>query len=120
MYEPADRCRMKIKIVIAACLVFLSGCATAEMVNPPGGSGAAYAPSNDSSRPGMIKYLNQGADFVIKGRRDDAYKKMSEACSGKYSIVSEGPNSEGGTVMPVGNSMMFMQSQYWYITFKCD
>lgn len=109
------------QIILSLTSICLFSCATAEIVNPIGGiSGSAYAPSNESQRPGMIKYLNQGADFVIKARREDAYKKMYESCSGRYKIVSESPQAEGGTVTPIGNSYIFAQSSYWYITFQCE
>ena len=111
---------MKIPVlfIVLACL---SSCTSAEIVNPIGsGSGSAYAPSNEVQRPGMIKYLNQGADFVIKARREDAYKKMYDSCGGRYKIVSEGPQAEGGAMLPVGNAYMFAQSNYWYISFQCE
>lgn len=101
-------------------VVYLTACATADLVHPVGGSASSYAPSNESQRPGMVKYLNQGADFVIKARREDAYKKMYESCGGRYKIVSEGPRAEGGAMVPVGNTYMFSQSNYWYISFQCE
>jgi len=69
--------------------------------------------------PGTVKYLNQGADFIIKKRRESAYKQMYETCGGKYKIESEGPRSEGGMAIPAGNAVMYGDSQYWYITYKC-
>ena len=111
---------MQIQWSILFATSTLIGCASAKIVNQPGNSAAPYAPVNESHRPGVIKYLNEGADFVIKKRRQDAYKKMSYACGGKYSIVSEGPKAKGGSVVPVGNSMMYLQSEYWYITFACE
>jgi len=58
-----------------------------------------------------VKYLNQGADSVIRARRNDAYKKMWRACRGSYEIVSEGPRNEADPLVVVGT--------YWYIYFKC-
>jgi hypothetical protein len=89
------------------------------MVSGPGDESSEYAPINESTRTGTIKYLNQGASFVVKARRKDAYQQMYMSCKGKYSIVSEGPKSEGGTAVPVGGMMAYEDSQYWYITFKC-
>lgn len=98
--------------------LYISSCATADLVHPVGGS--AYAPTNDSQRPGLVKYLNQGAEFVIKARREDAYKKMFESCDGKYKIVNEGQQADGGSMTPVGNSYMYSQFNYWYISFICE
>lgn len=109
---------MKALIVIA--MLMLSGCATASMVNFPGASGVANAPSNEGRRPGSIRYLNQGASFIINSRREDAYKQMSDACGGRYQIVSEGPQSGGTSIMPMGTGFYAATSEYWYITFQCD
>jgi hypothetical protein len=99
----------------------LSGCA-ATMVNAPGGAtNSRYAPTNEASRGGVIKYLNQGADFVIQNRREDAYKQMFNACNGKYKIDAEGPQSEGGMVLAMSpGSAMIGDNQYWYIQFSCQ
>lgn len=107
-----------MKYLVLGLLV--SGCA-ANMVSGPGGSdGLDYAPVNEGQRPGLVKYLNQGADFVIRGRRADAYKQMHDSCNGPYKIDSEGPQSEG-QVGVVASSGLFAStgSQYWYIHFSC-
>lgn len=95
------------------------GCA-AQMIRSPGGIETPFAPSNEKSLPGTIRYLNQGAGFVVKQRREDAYKKMFAACNGRYTISSEGPRSEGGIATAVGNSLVFRSSEYWYISFQCE
>lgn len=111
---------MKIKLIILSIVsLVITSCTTAEIVHPVGGSASAYAPSNETQRPGMVKYLNQGVDFVIKSRREDAYKKMYESCGGSYKIVNEGPQAEGGAMVPVGNTYFYSQSNYWYISFQC-
>lgn len=104
-------------IVLSA---FLSGCA-ASMVSGPGGSDdLEYAPVNEGQRPGLVKYLNQGADFVIKGRRADAYKQMHDSCNGPYKIDSEGPQSEGQVGVAAASGMFAsVGNQYWYIRFSC-
>lgn len=90
------------------------------MVNPPGSSGSAYAPTNESKRPGVIRYLNEGASFVINSRREDAYKQMSKACGGSYQILGEGPQSGGTMISPLGSGYYAATSEYWYITFQCN
>lgn len=99
----------------------LLGC-SATMVNSPGmaRSLSPYAPVNEASRGGVVKYLNQGASSVVRQRRDDAYRQMYTACGGSYRINAEGPNAEGGVVIPIqGGGAMWTQSQYWYIQFSC-
>jgi len=108
---------VKLTINVTTLLV-LTGCMSAQMVSAPN-SESAYAPVNESSRPGIVKYLNDGAGYVRKQRRDDAYKQMHEACSGPYRIDAEGSNVEGGIVMSSGSGTFWAQSNYWYIQFSC-
>lgn len=97
----------------------ITSCA-ATMVSPVGNSRSQYAPVNEDNRGGVVKYLNQGADFVIAGRRENAYRQMYEACNGKYQIDAEGPKSEGGAVMAVSSTAsVWGETQYWYIQFSC-
>lgn len=106
-------------IFIVIVTIALSAC-SADMVSSPGAaSSSPYAPINEASRFGVIKYLNQGADAVIRQRREDAYRQMYSACSGKYRIDAEGPNAEGGAVVQSRSGAFWAQSQYWYIQFSC-
>lgn len=103
-------------------VISLSACTTATMVSSPGGGGHAslYAPINEASRGGVIKYLNNGADFVIRSRREDAYLQMYNSCTGSYRIDNEGPQAEGGTVIALSSSVATWGSyQYWYIQYSC-
>jgi len=74
---------------------------------------------NEATRPGVVKYLNQGADAAVQARRDDAYRQMYDSCWGFYEIVAEGPRSEGGTAAAIGGTVFFDDNNYWYIHFKC-
>lgn len=98
--------------------LWVAGCTSAQMVSSPN-SGSAYAPVNESSRSGIVKYLNDGADFVRKQRREDAYKQMHDVCGGRYKIDAEGTSAEGGAIVNSGPSSFWMQSNYWYIQFSC-
>ncbi|MGY3172448.1 hypothetical protein ACVWYU_001825 [Pseudomonas sp. TE12234] len=109
--------RIKMLITLLGFLG-LAGCTSAQMVSSPN-SGSAFAPENESSRSGLVKYLNDGADFVRKQRREDAYKQMHDACGGRYKIDAEGPNAEGGTVINSGAGSFWAQHNYWYIQFSC-
>lgn len=101
--------------------IFICIACTAQMVSPPGGlNNSPFAPINEASRPGVIKYLNAGAQSVRESRREDAYRQMHQACNGKYQIDAEGPHEEGGVVISVSpTSNVFANSQYWYIQFSC-
>lgn len=110
----------KVYALLNMALV-LSGCATADMISAPlQDKSSPFAPVNEQSRVGTIKYLNQGADFIIEHRRKDAYKQMYAACRGKYEIVSEGPRAGMTTVTSVsGGNLWTSGSEYWHINFRC-
>src|SRR5687767_7063461 len=88
---------MRLGILVLISVVAI-GC-TAQMVSPAGATGSVYAPTNDSQRPGLIKYLTDGASAVVKKRRENAYKQMFNSCGGPYRIISEGQRVEGGVVI---------------------
>lgn len=100
-------------------LIALSGCSAGMVVKPGTNSNSPFAPVNEGERPGIVRYLNEGAQFVKEARRNDAYRQMYDACSGKYKILREGPRSEGGVIIPSGNSAIYADSQYIYIEFEC-
>ena len=113
---------MKTLVQTATLLLLLAlvvSCSATMLVAPGRQSGSQYAPVNEAVRPGMIKYLNQGADEVIRRRREDAYRQMYDACRGSYKIVSEGSRTEGGVAMSIGGIMVYDDLQYWYISFRC-
>jgi outer membrane biogenesis lipoprotein LolB len=103
---------------IIVLLLFLTSCAHTAGRQPVSDA-VTYAPRNEQSRPRTVSYLNQGAGFIIKSRRTSSYKKMYQDCGGPYDIISEGPRSEGGVAMPVGNSSLYSSTEYWYITYQC-
>ena len=50
-----------------------------------------FGPENQSEMTGVVKYYAHGADFVMKDRRYDAYKRMYYTCMPyTYEIISEG------------------------------
>lgn len=109
---------MKVLAIIAVASI-LAAC-TATMVNAPGDASSEFAPVNEQARGGVIKYLNQGADSVIKSRRQDAYEQMHGACHGKYRIDAEGPRVEGGLVQAVSPQAAISSNiEYWHIQFSC-
>lgn len=109
--------RLKM-LIIPDGLLGLYGCMSAQMVSSPN-SGSSYAPVDEGSRAGIVKYLNDGADFVRSQRREDAYKQMPKACGGSYRIDAEGSSAQGGVVVSSGTGSYWAQSSYWYIQFSC-
>lgn len=132
---------MKVRVLLVLCA--LAGC-TAQMVSPARSSGSSYAPTNEASRHGLVKYLSDGAGFVVKKRRDNAYKQMSENCGGPYRIVAEGQRVEGGVVVSTttasgeatvtdrgkttdikadaqtSTETISAAFHYWYIQYECQ
>jgi hypothetical protein len=90
------------RLIVATVLTTVA--CSAQMVRPAGESSSKYAPVNERSQPGLVKYLNDGASFVVKRRRENAYKQMYESCQGPYRIVAEGQHAEGGVVITSGSA----------------
>jgi hypothetical protein len=112
----------RIRSSAALCAVsLLSSACFAKMVSTPGSTAhpSRYAPVNEASRGGVIKYLNGDVSIFRRKRRENAYKQMSNACGGAYRIDAEGPRSEGGFVISSGDAADFSESEYWYIQFSC-
>lgn len=102
-----------------AVLAAVAGC-SASMVQRPGSLVSdPNAPVNEATRPGVIRYLNEGIGAVREKRRADAYAQMRKACAGPYRIDAEGPRMEGAVVVHDGDTSAILESQYWYIQFSC-
>jgi hypothetical protein len=107
---------MKILINLFIYLL-LSSCATSSHVTRP--TIPQYAPK-DYKAKGVVKYLNNGADFVIEKRREDAFKQMYDACGGNYKITSESDREESKTISQgLGNTWNVGGYNYWYISYEC-
>jgi hypothetical protein len=108
------------KGVSVICVLVLVGCG-AHMVSSPGAtSRSPYAPVNEKSRGGIIKYSNRGLPSLRQARREDAYRQMYTACGGYYNIDAEGPRSEGGQVYGDGQGgITYSSYEYLYIQFSC-
>ncbi len=82
------------------------------------------APVNEATRPGVVRYLNEGASSIIKKRRQDAYNQMTKACRGPYAVDSESEKEEDGSTTDITPTRSGVQantytSKYWYIAFHC-
>lgn len=69
---------------------------------------------------GTVKYLNQGASFVVNQRKIDAESKMKEYCSGEYEIISDSrQNENSGGMLMTGGYVAPLSNEYIYVSFKC-
>ena len=110
---------MPKRLAILLLSIGITGC-SAKLVSAPGAkSGSAYAPVNEQSLPGVVRYSAKGIKPVVNSRREAAYKKMFETCNGKYKILGESFDSEGGVIVPVGNLAAYSPRRYVYIHFEC-
>ena len=105
-----------MKILPMLIFLLLSGCAASHVTKI---HKSKYAPK-DYKPVGVVKYLNQGADFIVERRRESAFKEMYKACNGSYSITKEGQNSEGGSLTAGLGSVWSTPTQYWHIHYKCE
>ena len=105
----------------ACCVLLVVVACSAQMVSKPGSTAPVpNAPVNEAERGGVVKYLNEGIQAVRDKRRASAYKQMAKACGGPYRIDAEGPQVEGGVVVPLQNgTAISTNTNDWYIQFSC-
>lgn len=98
-------------------LTFLVSCAATMNTAP---TVSKYAPK-DYKGKGQVKYLNNGASFIVNSRRENAFKQMHEACGGEYHILNESNQATGGMIHNNGmGGLAYNQtSEYVYIDFQC-
>lgn len=91
------------------------------MVQSPGNQNQSkYAAVNEAERSGTVRYLNDGAGFIVKARKNKAQKKMWEACSGKYEIIQEGERQSGAVATSLtATTAIATPMNYWYVEFRC-
>lgn len=111
------------KIQMLFMLLALNACGSA-MVSTRGFSNSPNAPTNEASmKGGKVKYLAQGADSVIRSRRENAYQKMHDTCHGPYKIVSESILNDSGAAvgLPGTPNMAVYGGDNWvHIDFACE
>jgi hypothetical protein len=100
-----------MKIIILAILLFLTACGSTDVTLP---TRPEHAPK-DYKPKGMVKYNNAGMDSVKAKRKEDAFKRMSDNCNGKYKVLDEGAKAEGGIV----TSGVLVPTEFWYISYEC-
>lgn len=106
------------KYLVFPCFILFMGCSSTYVLNPKTNpkenAPTGYKPF------GVVKYLNGGADYIVKSRREDAFKKMADSCDGKYKIISEGEKVDSTNVaVPVGTMWVGGSPDYWHITYEC-
>lgn len=81
---------MKKLIIAAVTLTALTGCMSTYEA-PSTTKLNKYSAVNErvEHRPGSVSYLLDGADFVVAGRRENAYKFMFKTCDEKFVILEK-------------------------------
>ncbi len=106
---------MDVRIfIISVLLVSIFGCATSQENSQF--AGTSYI---EKIGPGEIRYLNEGASYTRKARREDVYKKLSESCNGDFKILKEGAMSRTGTIQTQEKLENFPSARYVYIKYRC-
>ena len=108
---------------IALVMAVLSGC-SAGGIERNNDHKSKFAPVNAVDSGVMsISYLNQGASVVINARREDAFEKMFNECSGKYELLQEGRSTSTGptyiTATDSGAIASTSSSNYATFYFRC-
>lgn len=104
-----------IVITIAA---ILSGCQTAQMVSA-NRSNSPYAPVNEASHGGEVKYSEDGRAERVRQQREAAYEKMYSYCGGKYKIVSEWTDASQMAAVPMWGGVYSTAMKERHIKFEC-
>ena len=120
-----------LKLSLLGLTLALGGClTTANMVKHPLSvkTQSKYAPDSEkkSNGVGVVSYMNEGHSSIRGARREDAYKKMYEACDGKYDIYDETSaytnpmyiTQKSPTLKNTFNTYS-AQSEYRYFYFSC-
>jgi hypothetical protein len=58
---------------------------------------------------------NNKENLLKAKRKEDAFKRMSDNCNGKYKVLDEGAKAEGGIV----TSGVLVPTEFWYISYEC-
>lgn len=110
---------MNKRIGVSVLLLLLAGC-QAHMMETHGDTITLFkAPDAKPGKGGVIRYLNTGLHSWRDARRRDAENQMKHFCGGAYHITAEGPRSQFGAAMPIGDSVSVEVDQYTYIAFDC-
>ena len=99
--------------ILLLIFVLIAGCASS------GTSQFAGTSYIEKIGPGEIRYLNEGASFTRKARREDVYKKIAESCNGDFKILKEGVKSRTGTIQTQESIDDYPNASYVYIKYAC-
>ena len=111
---PGLMMRMYVKAsILLFTFILIAGCASS------GTSQFAGTSYIEKIGPGEIRYLNEGASFTRKARREDVYKKIAESCNGDFKILKEGVKSRTGTIQTQQSIDDYPNARYVYIKYAC-
>lgn len=99
-------------------MALLFGC-TADMI----ANSDALGGLRDGPRWGIVRYLNQGADGVIKARQKNARRKMDKFCKPhQYRVTNVGERGEMVAMLGSSATGLFGAAgtfNYIYVRFEC-
>lgn len=102
---------MKVSYLIVLFLITACATPSVDVIKP---TRPEHAPK-DYKPKGVVKYYHEGYESIVASRKEDAFKRMSDNCKGKYKVLEEGSKEEGGIV----TYGVFIPSQAWYISYEC-
>lgn len=108
-----EGCFVKFNRLLFLAVLFVAGCATSTvtLIEKPGAL-SENTPSNEKSRPGIVRYFYSGlAPSVRLEQQSKAEKLMKETCGGDYSVSEKGLD----LVQDIPQS-----KTYWYVKFNCN
>lgn len=110
---------MKLKQISLTIIysILIVSCSADMLVSP----NSKYGPT-DGDKTGRVRYLAEGASPVIEARRNDALKKMYDACNGHYKILDDTSKDKliGTSDYNYNKGSSFIGSmEYVYIRFEC-
>lgn len=104
----------------------LIGCTTSQSVRRPGRSASPYAPLNEKTATGVVRYATHYTAELTQKNHEDAYRQMYEACGGPYVIVREWGETQHNpytVAQPLGGSAIVsggdIPVEYTNIEYRC-
>ena len=105
-----------MKVITLTTLLLFVSCGSTDVTKP---SRPEHAPK-DYKPKGVVKYHNDGMEAIKNSRKEDAFERMYDNCSGKYKVIEEGPRDETGISHGGANGgAVWGTSHYWYISYEC-
>ena len=110
---------MKRITSLAVVVVVLSGCSASIVTTSDEVGGVQEGP-----RWGIVKYPDQGPEFLVNARKADARKKMAAYCASLPYRVFSVKEIREGSIPPADQRHLFLLTEgtvgsYAYLMFEC-